>query len=209
MTASFWIKDEYKRFSWAIMDKDVSFMIFEVLYWLGVRSGEALALTPADFDLKRGRVSIAKTYHRIDGEDVTTPPKTRKSNRVIVLPRFLIDEVKDYLLAYPSIRPTDRMFPVTKNFLRHEMERGCRAAGLEPIRIHDLRHSHVSLLIEMGFSALAIADRFGHESTEVTMMYAHLFPNKQDEMAQQLDEQRGPNGVFAADEIKPMKEMFK
>lgn len=89
------------------------------------------------------------------------------------------------------------------------MERGCRAAGLEPIRIHDLRHSHVSLLIEMGFSALAIADRLGHESTEVTMMYAHLFPNKQDEMAQQLDEQRGPNGVFAADEIKPMKEMFK
>lgn len=205
----FWTKDEYKRFSRAIMDKDVSFMIFEVLYWLGVRSGEALALTPADFDLKRGRVSITKTYHRIDGEDVTTPPKTRKSNRAIVLPRFLIDEVKDYLLAHPAIRPTDRMFPVTKNFLRHEMERGCRAAGLEPIRIHDLRHSHVSLLIEMGFSALAIADRLGHESTEVTMMYAHLFPNKQDEMAQQLDEQRGPQGAFAADEIKPMKEMFK
>lgn len=104
----FWIKDEYKRFSRAIMDKDVSFMIFEVLYWLGVRSGEALALTPADFDLKRGRVSFAKTYHRIDGEDVTTPPKTRKSNRVIVLPRFLIDEVKDYLLAHPSIHPTNR-----------------------------------------------------------------------------------------------------
>ena len=41
------------------------------------------------------------------------------------------------------------------------------------------------------------------------MMYAHLFPNKQDEMAQQLDEQRGPQGAFAADEIKPMKEMFK
>ena len=58
----FWTKDEYKRFSRAIMDKDVSFMIFEVLYWLGVRSGEALALTPADFDLKRGRVSITKTY---------------------------------------------------------------------------------------------------------------------------------------------------
>lgn len=99
------------------------------------------------------------------------------------------------------------MFPVTKNFLRHEMERGCRVAGLEPIRIHDLRHSHVSLLIEMGFSALAIADRLGHESTEVTMMYAHLFPNKQDEMAQQLDEQRGPQGAFAADEVKPMKEV--
>lgn len=182
-------------------------MVFEVLYWLGVRSGEALALTPADFDLKRGKVSITKTYHRINGEDVMTPPKTRKSNRTIALPRFLIDEIKDYLLAHPSIQPTDRMFPVTKYFLRHEMERGCKAAGLEPIRIHDLRHSHVSLLIELGFSALAIADRLGHESTEVTMMYAHLFPNKQEEMVQQLDEQRGPLGTFTADEIKPMKEV--
>ena len=39
------------------------------------------------------------------------------------------------------------------------------------------------------------------------MMYAHLFPNKQEEMVQQLDEQRGPLGAFAADEIKPMKEV--
>lgn len=61
------------------MDKNVSFMIFEVLYWLGVRNGEALALTSADFDLKRGRVSITKTYHRIDGEDVTTPPNPASS----------------------------------------------------------------------------------------------------------------------------------
>lgn len=109
------------------MDKDVSFIIFEALYWLGVRSGEALALTPADFDLKRGRVSITKTYHRIDGENVTIPPKTRKSNRVIVLLKFLIDEIKDYLLAHPAIRPTDRMFPVNKNYLRHEIEQGCQA----------------------------------------------------------------------------------
>jgi integrase len=95
---------------------------------------------------------------------------------------------------------------VTKYCLKHEMERGCRISGVKEIRIHDLRHSHVSLLIEMGFSALAIAERLGHESTEVTMMYAHLFPNKQEEMAEQLDGERGPLGVYDLDEIKPMKE---
>ena len=58
------------------------------------------------------------------------------------------------------------------------------------IRIHDLRHSHVSLLIEMGFSALAIADRVGHESVDITYKYAHLFPSKQQEMAQKLDMER-------------------
>ena len=56
--------------------------------------------------------------------------------------------------------------------------------------IHDLRHSHVSLLIEMGFSALAIADRVGHESVDITYKYAHLFPSKQQEMAQKLDMER-------------------
>ena len=68
------------------------------------------------------------------------------------------------------------------------MDRGAKQAGVKRIRIHDLRHSHVSLLIEMGFTALAIADRLGHESIEVTYRYAHLFPSKQTEMANKLDD---------------------
>ena len=152
---------------------------------------------------------MTKSYQRMHGEDVITAPKTPKSVRTIVMPEFLIGEIIDFMKCIPDLRDFDRLVPATKSFLHHEMDRGSKAAGVKRIRIHDLRHSHVSLLIEMGFSALAIADRLGHESTEVTMMYAHLFPNKQDEMAQQLDEQRGPNGVFAAHEIKPMKEMFK
>ena len=61
---------------------------------------------------------------------------------------------------------------------------------MKRIRIHDLRHSHVSLLIETGFSALAIADRVGHERVDITYKYAHLFPSKQQEMAQKLDMER-------------------
>jgi len=79
---------------------------------------------------------------------------------------------------------------VTKSYLHHEMDRGAKEAGVKRIRIHDLRHSHVSLLIEMGFSALAIADRVGHESVDITYKYAHLFPSKQQEMAQKLDMER-------------------
>ena len=59
------------------------------------------------------------------------------------------------------------------------MERGCKATGVKRIRVHDLRHSHVSLLIDMGFTALAIADRVGHESIDITYRYAHLFPTTQ------------------------------
>ena len=84
-------------------------------------------------------------------------------------------------------KKTDRLFQVTKSFLHHEMERGCKLSGVKRIRIHDLRHSHISLLIDMGFSAVAIADRVGHESIDITYRYAHLFPSKQIEMADRLD----------------------
>ena len=85
----------------------------------------------------------------------------------------------------------DRMFPVTKSYLYREMERGSKQAGIKRIRIHDIRHSHVSLLIDMGFSATAIEDRVGQESSDITYNYAHLFPSKQTEMAEKLDMERG------------------
>ena len=50
------------------------------------------------------------------------------------------------------------------------------------------RDTHISLLIDMGFSAVAIADRVGHESIDITYQYAHLFPSKQTEMADRLDD---------------------
>lgn len=63
------------------------------------------------------------------------------------------------------------------------------------IRIHDLRHSHISLLIDMGFTALAIAERVGHESIDITYRYAHLFPTRQVEMADKLDLLKNEKGV--------------
>ena len=81
----------------------------------------------------------------------------------------------------------NRIFPVTKYYLNHEMERGCKASGVKKIRVHDLRHSHVSLLINMGYTALAIGKRVGHSAEKITYRYAHLFPSVQQDMAEQLD----------------------
>ena len=71
--------------------------------------------------------------------------------------------------------------------LHHEMDRGRRETGVKRIRVHDLRHSHVSMLIEMGFSAIDIANRVGHESVKVTYRYAHMFPNKDLMIAKKLN----------------------
>ena len=186
----FWTKEEYKKFSFEMMDKPVSFYAFEMLYWCGIREGELLALTPADFDFDKETVTINKSYQRLHGEDVITTPKTKKSNRTIKMPNFLCDEMKDYLGMLYGIKKKERIFTITKSYLHHEMDRGAKSAGVKRIRIHDLRHSHISLLIDMGFSAVAIADRVGHESIEITYRYAHLFPSKQTEMADKLDFER-------------------
>lgn len=186
----FWTKDEYLRFAEAIMDKPMAYYAFEMLYWSGLREGELLALTLADFDFQKQTVTINKSYQRIKGKDLITTPKTAKSNRIIKLPAFLADEMKDYLASLYDPKPDERIFPVTKYFLSHEMTRGCKASGMKKIRIHDLRHSHVSLLIEMHFPPTAIADRLGHETIDITLHYAHMFPSRQDEMAEKLDIER-------------------
>lgn len=190
----FWTKDEYTRFSEAMMDKPISYYAFEVLYWCGSREGELLALPPADFDLDKETVTINKSYQRIKGQDIITTPKTPKSNRVIKLPKFLCEEIQDYFGQIYGFELTMRVFPISKHYLHREMERGCKKTGVKRIRIHDLRHSHISLLIDMGFTALAIADRVGHESIDITYRYAHLFPNRQTDVADQLNLQRTQGG---------------
>lgn len=187
----FWTQDEYKKFIKSVMDKPKSYYGFELLYWCGLRIGELLALTPSDFDFEKGIVSITKSYQRIKGRDLITDPKTPKSNRNIVMPAFLCEEIEDFINMHYYIGPNDRLFDNTKRFYEHEIARGAEIAGVKKIRVHDLRHSHVSLLIELGFSALAIADRMGHESVRVTYRYAHLFPSKQLEIADRLDQLEG------------------
>lgn len=193
----FWEKEEYLKFAEAIMDKPLAYYAFEMLYWCGIRVGELLALTLADLDFKKGTVSISKSYQRIKGRDVITTPKTKKSNRTVKMPKFLCEEMRDYTSRLYDLEPNDRLFPFTRRFLDHEMKRGAEAAGVKKIRIHDLRHSHVSLLIDMGFSAVAIANRVGHESIDITYRYAHMFPSKQTEMADRLDAAKEANAYVA------------
>ena len=123
----FWTKEEYLKFAGAMMDKPLSYYAFEMLYWCGLREGELLALTPSDFDFEKRTVSITKSYQRLNGQDLITTPKTEKSNRVITMPKFLSDEIQDYLKMLYDIEPDARMFTVTKSYLYREMERGANA----------------------------------------------------------------------------------
>ena len=184
----FWTGEEFRKFIDSVMNKRLSYMAFMTLYWTGMRLGELLALNPKDVDLKKRTISITKSYQRLGKKDVITPPKTSKSKRVITIPEFLAADIKDYMDSLYDLQEDDRLFPITKYYLEHEMQRGIKESGVKRIRVHDLRHSHASMLIELGFSPLEIANRLGHEKVEITLnTYAHLYPNKQTKLAERLD----------------------
>lgn len=178
----YWTYEEYLSFRDAIADKPLSHLCFQVLYWTGMREGELLALTAADIDLEKKLIDINKTYQRLHGEDVVTTPKTKKSKRNVPIPDFLCQELESYIGSRYMMKPDDRLFPVTKSYLSHEMDRGCKISGVKRIRVHDIRHSHASLLINQGCDALVLADRLGHEKVSTT---------KQQELVSNLEQLAG------------------
>ena len=116
---------EYLKFADVMMDKPLSYYAFEMLYWCGIRMGELLALTPKDFDFEKQTLTINKSYQRLNGRDVITTPKTKKNNRVIKMPKFLCEEMQDYIGMLYEVNENDRLFPLP-NYLHHEMDRGAK-----------------------------------------------------------------------------------
>lgn len=184
----FWTKEEYLAFSDAVRDKPVSYYAFQILYWTGIRCGELLALTKADFDMEQRILKINKNYQVVNGKEMITTPKTEKSIRQIDLPEFICDEIQDYIDSLYRLDDDTRLFQITKHYLHHEMDRGSKKAGVKRIRVHDLRHSSCALLINLGYSPTQIADRLGHESISITERYSHLYPSVQRDMASRLND---------------------
>ncbi len=185
---NFWTKEEFDAFIKGVEDKPQSYVAFMVLFWTGMRVGELLALNCKCIDFENCTIDIKQSYQRINGKDIFTPPKTPKSVRTITIPVFLVDILRDYTNRLYGFLETDRIFHMTKHFLEHEMERGCKNTGVKRIRIHDLRHSHATMLIEMGTQILDVRDRLGHERVETTLnTYGHLYSDKQKKLADKLN----------------------
>lgn len=185
----FWIPEEFYRFSDIISNKLTSKVMFEILFWTGIRSGELLALTLKDFDFEKKTLFINKTYSRVKKKDIITAPKTPNSIRKILISKNLIELVKEYKDKLHYYEPHQRLFQHTKYYLKHEMDRGCKKLGIPKIRIHDLRHSHASFLINKNFPIIVISKRLGHKSPQVTLnTYAHMFPTQQEELIKAIEE---------------------
>ena len=182
----FWTLEEYHAFISHVPDIEYR-AIFETLYYSGMRIGELLALTPADLDFDQNTIRINKTFHMLHNKEKITPPKTENSIRTVSMPEAVMDEIREYMNHVYDLRDNYRLFFIPSSTITWYKNKVCRENGLRTIRIHDFRHSHVSLLVEMGCSIMLVAERIGDTVRTAQEIYAHLYPNKQDDIAKRLN----------------------
>lgn len=174
-----WSLEEFNKF---ISSKDnyksIAMTGFNILFWCRLKTGELLALTKEDINFEKKTLRRNKSYQWLKGKDIITTPKTPKSNRVIEIDDNLISIWKTYIEKLYELQPTDRLFPCTKYPFEHEMKRITKIENIKKIRLHDLRHSHATLLIHLGVNPVAISKRLSHEKVETTLnTYSHVYPN--------------------------------
>ena len=188
---TFWTLEEYETFLDSVERDSRYFVLFETLFWTGMRIGELLALSKEDVDFENNQINIDKTFYRSGGKDIITPPKTEQSIRVIEIPEFLTDELRDYMEHMYMLPATERIFPIGQEAVQHKLKHNVEKSGVKRIRVHDLRHSHASYLINQGVEPLLIKERLGHKDIRITLnTYGHLYPNRQKLVANLLDANR-------------------
>lgn len=171
-----------------------------VLALAGLRTSELCGLRVMDIDWERATVTVNEVQMWVNGELVVKGPKTASGVRTIPLPKWLIEDLRRVVdersatTDCPALA-TDRLFvsPTGKPILDHTLwriiSRAREAAQLPHFRPYDLRHSHASLLIELGAHPKAISERMGHTEIGVTMnVYGHLFNGAQHALTNDLDE---------------------
>lgn len=200
----FWTLEEFQQFI-AGMSDPTAYAAFNILYWTGIREGELLALTLADVDFEKKGLYVQHSYARIKGEDFVWDPKTRRSKRFVSAPDFLLEIIRDYVAKLYEYSPEDRLFEHTKYWLKQQLERCCQRTGVKIIRVHDVRHSHASLLIsKMGANAVLVQKRLGHKKISTTLgTYAHLYPDYTESVTAQLEALGESIGEGTKKEEKP------
>jgi len=183
---NFWEFEEFKQFI-NVIESPLYKAFFSTLYYSGARKGELLALTWEDVNFKEKTIDINKT----DYKRQITKPKTKSSNRIILLPTHtinLLKDIKKHATVKTSIKNNYVVFgefynSISTDMLNRKYTNYVAAAGVKRILLHEFRHSHASYLINKGVSPLVVAQRLGHSNVATTLnTYSHLYPSKQAEV---------------------------
>ncbi|MBS5596635.1 site-specific integrase [Peptostreptococcus sp.] len=191
-----WTPEQFNTFLSRIDDFEY-YVAFSMLFWLGLRDGELLALTVGD--IKGQVVSITKTYSYI--HRISSTPKTNSSRREVTMPIFIAKMVHKLIEMKYEPELTDRLlsFDNPSNFRYYLTRYGY---GLPKVTAHDLRHSHASYLIKNNVDIVSVSRRLGHSNPSITLKtYAHAYNDHDSEVAEFIDTLK----KTADDELKNKK----
>lgn len=193
----FWTIEEYQKFIECVDDL-VYKVLFETLYYTGLRQGEALALNWNDF--KDGYLDVNKTISKemVDNKHIINTPKTSQSIRKVKLDNELINKLnllKEYYQQCINFNNNWFIFgglnSLAPSTIGRRKNKYCDIANVKKIRIHDFRHSHASLLLSMNVPITVISERLGHSDINMTLnTYSHMIPKDEDKAVNILNKMK-------------------
>ena len=157
--------------------------LFNLLFFSGIRIGEARALTRDDIDFEKNTISISKTYNLVSG---ISKPKTKNSYRKIVIPEQACNHIKKLFESFYDLPEYPFQFRIPRTVAVH-LKAYCMEAGVTVITPHGFRHSHASMLIKRQVPINAVASRLGDTVAEVMRTYSHCYKEQDSEIAALLE----------------------
>ena len=173
---------EFNKMIDCVTDKENKFF-YVILFWTGMRKGELLALTYEDVDFENKTIMINKNFQIVKKERLITDPKTPRGRRVIAVNDIVLNCIKELWSTSYKPNKTDKIFYLSKDSLKRQLDTACKKAGVPRIRVHDLRHSHASYLLSNGVNIVILSRRLGHEKVQTTLnIYCHICPSSEDRL---------------------------
>ena len=181
----FWTRQEFETFIQYVKSPTYH-ALFTTLFFTGRRKGEVLALSPEDVDLEKGTINFNKSITRKTLDDSSYNITSTKTELVSSTPicKTLLSELKSYEYGSPFYFGGET--PITDNTLRRYFNKACEKAGIKQIRIHDLRHSFVSMCIHLGATIPVVADLIGDTIAQVTKTYAHMYEDDKRKIIEEI-----------------------
>jgi integrase len=179
----------------------------------GLRSGEVMALRRKHLDLLRRNITVLEQVQYISGRNLVSAPKSSASRRSVALPGIVAAELESHLGVYAEPGTEGLVFPAPEGgYLRRENFRkriwgpAVLAAGVAPLRLHDLRHTCASLAIAAGADVKVLQRMLGHASAALTLdRYGHLLPGQAESVAERLDLMARQATPIADARVMPIK----
>ena len=173
---------EFNKMIDCVTDKENKFF-YVILFWTGMRKGELLALTYEDVNFENKTITINKNFQIVKKERLITDPKTPRGRRVIAVNDVVLNCIKNLWNTSYKPNKTDKIFYLSKDSLKRQLDTACKKAGVPRIRVHDLRHSHASYLLSNGVNIVILSRRLGHEKVQTTLnIYCHICPSSEDRL---------------------------